>query len=501
MDTDIEHIVATSEAHDSGLCAADRATRKRFATDLRNLTLASPQVNRHQKSGKDAAGWVPDRNRCWFAGRVLEVKRAYRLTVDPREAAALERILRGCADTAMEPKVCRARPMSAGRAARDSRSRDEVLSRYDDNRNGQNHVQGGEAARDCARAPVASGVPVHAGRGWGRGRVRVTADPSGHGASPNLSGRHVLLLALGAWTRKSPRRVDAGCLARLARAVEAGRARRSRVRMKSLFTSAASYYAEFRAPYPKALMARVVAECGLDGRQRLLDLGCGTGEVFLPLLPHLASVVAVDPDPDMLELAKRKSASRSSPDVRFVRTTAEEIDESVGVFELVTAGASFHWMDRYAVGQAIARKLLVPGGTLAIVGSTSLWHGEEPWHAIVRDVIRRWCGETRRAGTGVFRTPSEPHQAVVGAARLCARRGDVRNRPRMVIEDAARVSVLDLVCFARGCRREPGPVRGRPHGVAARPRWFGAIPGDVALPTDPCEAAEPLIGNGEGKSL
>ena len=65
--TDIEHIVATSEAHDSGLCARDRAVRARFASDLRNLTLASPPVNRHQKSGKDAAQWLPARNRCWFA--------------------------------------------------------------------------------------------------------------------------------------------------------------------------------------------------------------------------------------------------------------------------------------------------------------------------------------------------------------------------------------------------------------------------------------------------
>ena len=67
-ETDIEHIVATSEAHDSGLCARDRPTRTRFAQDLRNLTLASPRVNRREKRAKDAAEWLPVRNRCWFAG-------------------------------------------------------------------------------------------------------------------------------------------------------------------------------------------------------------------------------------------------------------------------------------------------------------------------------------------------------------------------------------------------------------------------------------------------
>lgn len=51
-ETDIEHIVATSEAHDSGMCAMDAATKRRFASDLDNLTLASSGVNRHQKSGE-----------------------------------------------------------------------------------------------------------------------------------------------------------------------------------------------------------------------------------------------------------------------------------------------------------------------------------------------------------------------------------------------------------------------------------------------------------------
>ena len=60
--TDIEHIVPTSEAHDSGLCAEASSVKLQFAQDLDNLTLASPSVNRHQKSDKDFAEWTPAEN-------------------------------------------------------------------------------------------------------------------------------------------------------------------------------------------------------------------------------------------------------------------------------------------------------------------------------------------------------------------------------------------------------------------------------------------------------
>ena len=96
--TDIEHIVARSEAHDSGLCRADRATRRRFAGDLLNLALASPRMNRHEKRDRDAAEWAPARNRCWFAHRVVEVKMRYGLSVDAMERDALESMLVGCVD-------------------------------------------------------------------------------------------------------------------------------------------------------------------------------------------------------------------------------------------------------------------------------------------------------------------------------------------------------------------------------------------------------------------
>lgn len=95
-DTDIEHMVARAEAHDSGLCDSDDATKRAFASDLLNLTLASPSVNRHQKSSKDGAEWLPTLNKCWFADRVVKVRVKYGLTVDQAEADALEAVIAAC---------------------------------------------------------------------------------------------------------------------------------------------------------------------------------------------------------------------------------------------------------------------------------------------------------------------------------------------------------------------------------------------------------------------
>ncbi len=100
--TDIEHMVALSEAHDSGLCAATPEIKKQFANDLLNLTLAEPALNRRVKSDKDAAEWLPTSNRCWFADTVVKVKVKYGLTVDVMEAAALERVLRACPSVALQ---------------------------------------------------------------------------------------------------------------------------------------------------------------------------------------------------------------------------------------------------------------------------------------------------------------------------------------------------------------------------------------------------------------
>ena len=160
-ETDIEHIVARSEAHDSGLCVADVETRQRYARDLLNLTLAGPRVNRYQKRDHDPAGWLPAQNKCWFAARVVEVRRKYGLTIDRREADALERVLSACGSTEIVVGKCEA-PASDSPAARRAELSSDPLRIYDDNGNGR--ITCAEARKHgIAPVPRASGRRSDAG--------------------------------------------------------------------------------------------------------------------------------------------------------------------------------------------------------------------------------------------------------------------------------------------------------------------------------------------------
>lgn len=157
--THIEHVVALSEAHDSGLCAADAATKRSFANDLLNLTLSDPGVN-SQKGGKDAGEWMPRIDPRRFAATVIQVKLKYGLSIDRRERAALEKALDG-------HRV--APPDSMRIPAELPETEGSPLDLWDDNGNGR--ITCAEAERHGI-APVKRGHPAYVymtdgdGDGW-----------------------------------------------------------------------------------------------------------------------------------------------------------------------------------------------------------------------------------------------------------------------------------------------------------------------------------------------
>lgn len=148
--TDIEHIVAASEGHDSGLCRASVSKRIQFATDQLNLTLASPKVNRCSTGGKcgfDPAEWMPKKNKCWYANQVVEIKRKYGLSVDQAEANALIAVLSSCENTKMIFYSANPNASEGNTASFDA------LSKYDTNKNGR---------ITCSEARAHGIAPVHA---------------------------------------------------------------------------------------------------------------------------------------------------------------------------------------------------------------------------------------------------------------------------------------------------------------------------------------------------
>ena len=161
-ETDIEHIVARSEAHDSGLCGSDAQARRNFARDLLNLTLADPSLNRHQKSDKDLTEWLPQLNQCWFVKRVLDVKRKYNLSMDTREAEAARRVLADCSSFEMlvyaqtEPAVA---PPTATPVPVVGPVQTDWLAKCDSNNN--RRITCAEAAACGLSHPVPSSHPAY----------------------------------------------------------------------------------------------------------------------------------------------------------------------------------------------------------------------------------------------------------------------------------------------------------------------------------------------------
>ena len=96
-EVDIDHVVALSDAWQSGAASWDDDTRRTFANDPLNLLAVDSGLNR-QKSDGDAATWLPPAKdfRCEYVARQIAVKAKYELWVKPAEGDAMERVLESC---------------------------------------------------------------------------------------------------------------------------------------------------------------------------------------------------------------------------------------------------------------------------------------------------------------------------------------------------------------------------------------------------------------------
>jgi hypothetical protein len=97
-DVQIDHVVALSNAWQTGAQQLSYDARVMLANDPLNLLAVSGDSN-EQKSDSDAASWLPHNKsfRCSYIKRQIAVKKKYNLWVTSAERDAMLRVLEGCA--------------------------------------------------------------------------------------------------------------------------------------------------------------------------------------------------------------------------------------------------------------------------------------------------------------------------------------------------------------------------------------------------------------------
>ncbi|MFE0130880.1 class I SAM-dependent methyltransferase [Streptomyces sp. NPDC059037] len=214
---------------------------------------------------------------------------------------------------------------------------------------------------------------------------------------------------------------------------------------ETLFSGTAAYYRRGRLPYAPGLADELAEVLHLEGRGRLIDVGCGPGTIALTLAHLFAEVVGVDPDRGMIAEAGRAATERGvAGKTRWVRARAEELPAGLGTFTVATFAQSFHWMDRDRVATTI-RDMLRPGGVLVHISdeksqprtTEGLPYPAVPY-AAMDELVRRHLGPVRRAGRGVL-----PQGTPGGEALVFARAGFAGPRRHVVPGGQELVRTVD----------------------------------------------------------
>jgi demethylmenaquinone methyltransferase/2-methoxy-6-polyprenyl-1,4-benzoquinol methylase len=127
-------------------------------------------------------------------------------------------------------------------------------------------------------------------------------------------------------------------------------------------------------------------------KMRVLDVCCGTADLAIEInRRYSAQVVGVDFVYSMLARARKKAGRLHSPDlvqlrpIKFVEADALRLPFADASFDLVTTAFGFRNLANYEDGLKEIRRVLRPGGTLAILEFT------EPAPGVLGDLYRWYC--------------------------------------------------------------------------------------------------------------
>ncbi|HKR97696.1 MAG TPA: class I SAM-dependent methyltransferase, partial [Candidatus Angelobacter sp.] len=106
----------------------------------------------------------------------------------------------------------------------------------------------------------------------------------------------------------------------------------------TLFAGTASYYSRYRFPYPQQFFDYLIRTFGFDGTGSALDLGCGPGSLTILLASSFNKVVAMDPNDEMLQEARRAAEAAKKSNIEFVKGSSWDLSPKIGPFRFAIMG-------------------------------------------------------------------------------------------------------------------------------------------------------------------
>ena len=178
------------------------------------------------------------------------------------------------------------------------------------------------------------------------------------------------------------------------------------INSEDIFHSSAGYYTEFRKPYPQRIFDLARDKFQPDGQVDLLDVGCGTGQIALPLSKWFRRVVGVDLSAEMVGYARQNAIDQKIKNVDFHVLSGDDISSVAGEFRLVSYGSALHWMDiPKRLPPAIRcshRAVASPSWACAVSGAESRT-GNRPWSRSFGVGWGRTGGPARARSTRQFK--------------------------------------------------------------------------------------------------
>lgn len=154
----------------------------------------------------------------------------------------------------------------------------------------------------------------------------------------------------------------------------------------------AGEYAQ-RSGLQEVMAGEILAMLRLDGRERVLDVGCGDGRITAEVASRVpdGSVVGVDPSRRMVAFASKRFVPSAHPNLRFAEADARHLpfrDE----FDLVVSFNALHWVTDQEAALRSIHSALKPGGRaiLRLVPAA----GRKSLEDVIEDVRKaaEWAG-------------------------------------------------------------------------------------------------------------